>query len=363
MEEKGPPPGGYGLHPSPREPDPKLELPAMSPFRTAAPIDAPKPMRSKRWVGIPILGIALVSVRVLLLCARTNESTYYEPPELFAPLTLPTMANAPPASPLTTLGTATLAPDGAAYFVKDHELYAQAKDAPTPVWMFAGHGAILDVALAGTAVYVIDGLGLRHVSVDGTAETIASGNFMAMTIDGNDAYLVLPSAIQRVNLAKRSLTTIASVDPDQDENLTGPIVSSAGWLWFGQGENIGRVARKSDHQMIGKPFASLSMLSLGAAPEGVLVATSDGVSEIVGGKVRTLTPGGWDTACHDVAAAGKYVYFTYRDEAGWAVGRMKRDGGVVDPVVHTVVQPRLAVRAGAVVWSAPEGVRQVPEQD
>ncbi len=359
--EKGPPSGGYGLHPTPRAPDPKPTLPAMSPFRTA-PVDAAAPMRSKRWIGLPILGIALLSVRMLFLCARTNEPSYaYEP--LFTPLTLPTMTFAPPATPPTMLGAMAIGADGTTYFVKNGELYSQAKDAPAPTWMLAGSGAIRDVRVAGDAIYVLDGLGLRRVSGVGAAYTVASGTFSAMMIEGNDAYVLLPSAIQKVNLANGSLATIASTDPDKGEDLTGPLVSAEGWLWFGQGENIGRIAKKADHQMIGKPFASLSMLSLAAAPDAVLVATIDGVSDIAGGKVRTLTPDGWGTACHDVIAAGKYVYFTYRDEAGWAVGRMKREGGAVDPVVHTVIQPKLATRAGAVVWSTPEGVRRAPELD
>jgi hypothetical protein len=360
--EQGPPPGGYGLHPTPREPETEKapDAPAMSPFRTAPGQAALTPVRSKGWLGIPILGIALISVRMLLLCSR-NTAPSYGSPDLFTPLALPTTF-APPSLSSTLLGPATLAADGTAYFVTNHDIYSQPKDAESPMWMFTGSGAIRAVATAADTVYAIDGVGLRRISSTGAAETVTVGNFTAMTIDGSHAYVLLPSAIQKVTLANGSLETIASVDPKGEENLTGPLVSSQGWLWFGQGAELGRIAKKSEFQMIGKPFAPLPMLSVRAAPGGVLVGTIAGVSEIVSGKVRTLTPEDWDTACHDAVAAGKYVYFTYRDESGWAVGRMKREGGAVAPVVHAVIQPQLAVgKGGTVVWTTPDGVQDMPE--
>ena len=93
-----PPPGGYGLHvPPPPEPEPERKQapapervePAVQPFRSAAPFEGvPVAQPSRRWVGLPIVGIALLSLRFLLLCARTSTPSYsYDP--VYVP-TLPT---------------------------------------------------------------------------------------------------------------------------------------------------------------------------------------------------------------------------------------------------------------------------------
>jgi hypothetical protein len=370
MGEQGPPPGGYGLHEKPPEkiPEPpRPNLPPAAPFRTLPIMDAPPP-HSRRWVGIPIIGIALLSLRMLLVCTRMNEPAhdYTYTPTDFTPLTIPTMSYAPPSAAPVSLGGVAIDSRGTTYFVKRGELWVQPKD-ETASWFYTGKGMFSDVAItADGEPYVLESGQLRHVYASGTSGAVGSGSFYAFAIDGNQAYLVTASSIQRVTLPGGAQTTIASTDPATEEDLHGPVAIGQGFVWFGRGDGIGRVSTKGGHQIIEKPFApDIEILGLAAAPDALLVATDGGVLELSGGKQKTLTPDGWDTACHDIAAAGKWVYVTYQDAAGWAVGRMPRAGGPVDPVVHTVIQPHLgsAVPGRGVIYSTPEGIRSVPDPE
>jgi hypothetical protein len=373
MGEQGPPPGGYGLHEKPVEkipqPEPKAPPPPMAPFRTLPMLDAPPP-RSRRWVGIPIIGIALLSLRMLLLCSRMSEPSHdytYTPTDF--QLTIPTVSYAPPIAPPVSLG-AVATDSHATYYVKRGELWVQPKStAAAPSWFYTGTGMISDVAIVEGEVYVLESGELHHVYSSGVSSIVGSGSFYAMAVDGKQAYLVGASSIQRITLPGGAQTTIASTDPATEEDLHGPVAIAQGFLWFGRGDGVGRISIKGGHQIIGKPFApGVEMLGLASAPDALLVATDGGVLELSNGKPKPLTPDGWDTACHDIVTAGKWVYLTYQDAAGWAVGRMPRAGGPVDPVVHTVIQPHLATEAlpghsGTAIYSTPEGIRSVPDPE
>lgn len=364
MSEQGPPPGGYGLHEKPVEPKPKTEPSQMPPYRHLPMLDAPQPPRpTKRWVGIPIVGVAILSLRLLLLCARASEPTpSYSVPD-FTPLTLPTFSYAPPiATPPVSLGAVASDDRGTTCFLKREELWVQPKDS-SATWLYAARG-ITGLATYRNEPYVLQNGDLHHVYESGVESSVATGNFTALAIDGGDAYLLSASSIQRVRLPNVTPTTIASTDPATEEDLAGPMIVARGFVWFARGNGIARISAKAGHQIIGKLFASdIEPLGMDAADDAIVVATDGGVIELAGGKKKVLTPPGWDTACHEIVASGAWLYVTYPDAAGWAIGRMPRAGGSVDPLVHTVVQARLARNGGAVVYSTPDGIRTVPSQD
>ena len=360
-EERGPPPGGYGLQEKPIEP-PK---PTMAPYRHLPMLDAPQQPRPKRWIGIPIVGIVVIALRLMLLCSKMSEpSPSYSVPN-FMPLTIPTVTYAPPiATPPVSLGPVASDDRGKTYFVKRGELWVQPKDGAA-TWLYAAQG-ITGLATFKNEPYVLQNGDLHHVYESGAGNSVVTGNFTALAIDGAYAYLLSASSIQRVQLPNGAPSTIASTDPTTEEDLAGPMIVAHGFVWFSRGNGLARISAKAGHQIIGKPFASdVEPLGMDATKDAIVVATDGGVIElaVAGGKQKVLTPDGWDTACHEVVASGTWLYVAYQDTAGWAVGRMPRTGGSVDPLVHTVVQPHLARNGGAVVYSTPDGIRSVPSPD
>jgi hypothetical protein len=292
---------------------------------------------------------------MVLLCSK-SEPAYDFQPGLLALPAIPTIET-PLVAPVT-LGKLAVDDRGMTYFIENDRLWMQNGDG-TPTLHFTGQGAIRDLAVAFRNVYVVDGLGIRRVSDFGEAETVASGDYLAIALDGSDAYALTPTSIQRVNLAKAAVKTIASTDPKGDAELSPPLAVSNGAVFFGIDDGIGQIPKTTNHVLLNEPFSAISPSAFGVKPGGVLVATTHGITELGGKEPHVLTPDGWDNECSEVVVAGKYVYLTYLDGGGWNVGRIM--GGKVDPVVHTAVRPGLTARGGTVLWSTPEGVRSAPE--
>jgi hypothetical protein len=292
---------------------------------------------------------------MLLLCSKP-EPTYDFGPGLVALPEVPTIAT-PLVAPVT-LGKLAADDRGMRYFIKNDQLWTQNGDG-TPTLHFNGQGPIRDLAVAFRNVYVLDDLGIRRVSDFSAAETVVSGDYLALAIDGSDAYALTPTSIQRVNLAKGTVKTIASTDPAGDAELAPPLVVSNGVVFFGLDDGIGQIPTTTDHVLVNEPSAAIGPIAFGAKPGGVLVATAHGITQLGGKEPLALTPGDWDHECHDVVVAGKSVYLTYVDEGGWTVGRIAAKK--IEPVVHTVVRPGLTARGGTVLWSTPEGVHSAPE--
>lgn len=339
--ETGPPPGGYGLH----APPPKEELP--KPFRTRAPT----PVRSRRWIGFSVLGLALVGVRVALLLAREPPKYDFDPGSLGLPELTSTVGGL--TAPVT-LGSLAVDDRGHSYFIKNGKLWTQQNDG-TPVLHFAGQGDIRDVAVGFRNVFVIDSVGVERISEFGEADTVATGDFSGIAIDGSDAIVLGKTSIQRVYVGKKSISTLVSLDPAKDLVITPPLAVSNGFVWFGMSGGVGR-APKNKHTIVSAPYDDRDANGLAPSPAGVFAATSEGLFELGGDEPRTVSVLG----CRDVVSIGKYAYVSRVDDAGWAVSRVTETG--VESIVHTTAQPRLTARDGMVYWSTTEGVRSAPHR-
>ncbi len=139
MSAGGPPPGGYGFGlidpekkpetkkteeapappPAPRPAVDPYSPPKVSPFGGAnyGPADGgARPAQARRWVGLPIIGIGILCIRVLLLCARTSTPSYTPPYSYQPPFDLPTPSVAVPKAPTVAAGPLAASREGTDVF-------------------------------------------------------------------------------------------------------------------------------------------------------------------------------------------------------------------------------------------------------
>ncbi len=173
MSAGGPPPGGYGfgLIDPEKKPEKKKteEAPAPAPRPGVDPYAPPKispfggsnygpadvGARPKRWVGLPIIGIGILCIRVLLLCARTSSPSY-SPSYNYQPsydLPLPTPSLAIPKTPAVVAGPLAASREGTDVFWFEGSTLVR-RDATKKVLRLAPSGSATSRSLASSAPIV-----------------------------------------------------------------------------------------------------------------------------------------------------------------------------------------------------------------
>ena len=383
-----PPPGGYGLHEPPREPEKKAaepkkpakpepaSPPAVTTFRGAAPFDgvpvtAPP---SRRWVGLPIAGIVILSLRLLLLCGRATSSPSYNYDPIYVPPTIPTTdwgklldPTLDPSSlkALDRVDRVAVAADGTAWYVKSGALYKQPKGDGVGARV-ATIGSTHALAVQGEVPHWIDAMGLHKLGADGATALVLGGTFDAMAIEGNDAWLVDSSAgtLSRLSLAGKNATPVVVGKlkvSDPDLALEAPIAVDDAWVYVGFGAGaIARVWKKGTNQSISSSWVAKAATAMVAEKGTLYVSTDEGVAAVAkDGTTKDLVQlgDGEGLLFGDVAVAGADVYFTELGRGSdWHVRRVAKGGGTSAIVSTTTTEPRLVARGGMAYWGTATGV-------
>ena len=391
MSDVPPPPGGYGLDPTGNAPRSPYRAPDPGP----PPSFNPPPRNGGRW-AVGGVGLALLGVRVLLLCARASSGPSYDysytPPAMLPPSfdddTLAALLDAGhyttgTAKPVEAVGPMVLAPGDHAFYV-DHTL--QLVDAADPSQSL-GRALATDLAVTKDRVLwlnMLDGEIDAVPRAGGPKTTVATlASATDLRADEASAYVVTDDdkdedgrAVQKVALATGKATHLASV-----KGLVSALELDAGNVYVAWSATEATVT--SYHvQRIGKSGGAavdVTSFHVGDSETSAFehVALGGGYMYYTrnGGIDRVRLSGGSpehvyapkDGEFDDLgalAADGEGLYLAHRKNFGsWSVARIVRAGGKVEELVESlVVQPSaLAVGKTDVYYTTVGGVSHMPK--
>jgi hypothetical protein len=348
---------------------PPVDMPAAAPFRAAPFEGMPVTQPSKRWVGLPIIGIALLSLRFLLLCARTSTPSYSSYDPVYLPPTIDTSdwSKDFPAlkNPLQDVRVGPVAVDdrGTTWFEKSGAVWTQDKGGVAHL-AAAGQAGLVSIGVHKRVPHWLTSVGIYKL-VGEDVVTVHEGSYDAMLIDGDDAFLVGSDGVnvKRVSLVTKDAkpVTVAKVkETATDVSAYGPLAADDTWLYFVLGKGVARVAKKGVEQAVSTPWVETSVTAMAADKGTLYVTNEDGVAQVRGGKTTTLAGESVNKTSAilygDVVVAVDGVYFADLSAASeWHVNRVKA-GGSPEMVATTLVEPHLTARAGVVYWSTTSGV-------
>lgn len=384
MSDVPPPPGGYGLDPAGNAPRGPYRSPAPDP---EPPSFTPPPRNGGRW-AVGGVGLALLGVRVLLLCARASSSPSYE----FTPPTLPTSYGVDPFAALFDAGPATptaRAVGPMALASGDHAVYVdshlQLVDAVDPSHSL-GRALATDLAVTKDRVIWLDMLDGEIAAVPragGAKSTVAGALASPTNLRADDAFAYVVDddaknedhrAVEKIALGTGKVTRLASV-----AGVVSALELDAAGVYIAWSEadagtttyHLRRVPKSggaggdvTSFRADDAEGASFTYLAIGG---GYVYYTHSGGLDrvrVTGGAtehVYTELDGDFDEL-GPLAADGEAVYFAHRLNFGsWSVARLVRPGGKVEELAEGLAVMPSAVAAGKsdVFYTTASGVAHV----
>jgi len=385
-----PPPGGYGLDPSGSAPRGPYRSPR-APDPEPPPNFNPPPRNGGRW-AVGGVGLALLGVRVLLLCARASSPSYdysYTPPTLptsygnddpFAALFDAGHASAKPA---LAVGPMALAAGDHAFYVDSH---LQLTDATDPSESL-GRALATDLAVTKDRVLwlqMLDGE-IDAVPRAGGPKTHVATVAGATVLRADDAFAYVIAdddkneddrLVEKIALATGKATRLASVAGVVSAlEVDGANVYVAWTVDEGTASvyHVQRIGKSGGSAVDVTTFrgtdgetSAFEHVALGG---GYMYYTRNGGIDrvrLTGGTTdHVYTPKDGDFEdLGALAADGEGVYVAHRKNFGaWAVGRVQRPSAKVEELVEALaVQPSsLAAGKTDVYYTTALGVSHMPK--
>lgn len=386
MSDVPPPPGGYGLDPSGHAP--------RGPYRSPGapeppPSFTPPPRNGGRW-AVGGVGLALIGIRILLLCARASSSPSYE----FTPSTLPTSYGDDPFAALFDAGQAAptaRAVGPMALASGDHAVYVDSRlhlvDAADPSHSL-GRALATDLAVTKDRVIWLDMLDGEIAAVPragGAKSTVADALVSPTNLRADEmfAYVVDDDAgnednraVEKIALGTGKVTQLASVAGVVSALELDAASVYIAWSTADAGTTTYHLRRVPKTGGVGGDVttfraddaegASFTHMALGG---GYVYYTHSGNLDrvrVTGGAtehVYAALDGDFDEL-GPLAADGEAVYFAHRMNFGsWSVARIVRPGGKVEELAQGLAVMPSAVVAGKsdVFYTTASGVAHVPK--
>lgn len=406
MSAGGPPPGGYGFglidpekkpeqkkseeapQAAPRPPVDPYAPPKISPFGGSNYGPADVGARPKRWVGLPIIGIGILCIRVLLLCARTSSPSY-TPSYNYQPsydLPLPTPSLALPKKPTVEAGPLSASREGTDVFwfegrtlVRRDAAKKELRLSPSssPSRSLASAAPIVDSLVAGgnRACWIEDRSSVHCVEDTRTMASerllfAGSAGLSDLRVDADAAYFIEETwktsgtvySVSRVDFRARTHTELASGPAAHHLVLDGANLYyvSGKVALDGKGDvAITRVAKTGGATKVVASLGQRTPESLTVQGNDLFFTAPGGVDDAYAMQLFRLPKAGGDAVKVNVGDEEIAGAFAVNDKSIYFVGsgdtlyRVARAGGTPSEVGQVTARiSRLALTSKTIEYTA-----------